>query len=668
MKNKAIVSGFVTMTLLTSSIAQAIAGGKVFVPGNKMVEAWEESKLGEASGSDRLPMDPERELTYNFDKAARWEPMQYEFALKSYQHVVKNGFPKDQSRFGKFLGLMALTTGYRYEVEPAFHQGLFTRTDRYFIRPELKGESTIKQLTDDSIVGRLVPGYKVEFAFHRQFSEAKSAILAVPAFDQNLPFNSERALKGLDEGDLFTFKAHLDIVTDFSYLSSLGLGSIGASAGPYFIIDGGFEVHVLRLPENKVRLKVLGVRKQGGGGKVNIGLDALNISGAEVIDDQLTKIALGKNVVKASYLKSLNRLFGADYVLDLNNAEVAQAFDVAMAQARSFEYLEIVDPRNKKAEVAKQVLTNVLELEKLASADGATGIKRIFHGGNESHGSDFEVRIGNKLAGLAGGVEKSTNDIQVSQTERYRLVKRETMSEANFLYSLFRKENKNQTSSVSALDDGKAAPVSFVIYTEVRDKNFSENNFRKAQEKLATALGSIADQIDYSQWNQNEMRRNVVIRSQVVLTDKALLALPEMTREQAVNAYNKYLNNQNSDQRPSQSRQQRQSEALRTIGNELETVFSGGKTLEAKMKALTGLRSSSMFKATGAGFIMSLLSKEEVDTLVRVDVSMSSTDGENLTFGQGPKGPRDLYIKLLYIESLTNDAEIELRLEAETLQ
>ncbi|MFN7454798.1 MAG: hypothetical protein ACK5RO_09095 [Pseudobdellovibrionaceae bacterium] len=591
---------------------------------------------------------------------------------------------------------LGLKGGYAYGVDPSYTNGLYTRFDRYYTNVNASTSEGIKEAAQGDFSLGLSARHMFEVEFARQFSDACGAISAIPyAWDQ-LPLNSERALKNLKEGDVVTMKANLNIVVSGNFLKALNWGALNPmdlDIGAHYLVSGKFQIQVLRLTEGKVRLKVIGLRNEDKG--VHAGLKfggVLDIFKVSYVDKRITKL-LSVNPLKLSFNDGTNDLFMVDYVLDLKDQEVARAYDSTLKNAGQAESLKIMNPVNSIEKLREQLLMDIVNIENIFVADNQANrigrVQRTFKGSSLSGYRKNTVDLGIRLLRMKSernySVNKVTSVDRDENRSHYLLNSYLPKSENGFFFSWLEVQREAQMNAVFTTNESfeKPVPENLVMSVERKDKRFRPAELKEIKIQLSRTIPQdVYRQIDFNQWQfQGRLANNVAVRYQVVLSPEAILAAPALSADEIKARYENYLESiEVSDliRRDTRAREDYDDTAttragmvfsreLKQISRKLEVAFNPQEKGVDRINALMDLRTNRVFRLTGTGFLTSLLSVDQREKLMSFKLEMESTDGNRLRFQYGQAALTPIYARLMYIQSILNNDGLDLRLEAETL-
>jgi len=609
------------------------------------------------------------------------------------QLVLNPNFQIFKAHF--FGGDVGIKGGYQPGVEASYHEGLYTRWDRYYFDATLQHSQDLGKVA--KIDFSLAPSVKhdLEVQFARQFLSKKNAYLATPYFVDHIPVTADDAIKKLNIGDFVTIKAELNLMVTANFLKNLGfVGNFSITGSDYFMISGQFYILVLRLPKDKIRLKLIAVRQKENGGSINIGIiNDLQIFRVSWLNGGLTQV-LDLNPIKLSYNKGVTNLFMVDYILDLKHIEVARAYNKVLRKATAIENGILVNPLQDREKLKNHLIMDILPIDRLAEADVgvATDQKRVdrsFKGSIDDDYRSKQLRLGISLAQALMKDDYSESKISEMNLQgdetKYQMDSFQKRYEGGFLFEFFNVRKDMRMNGLYQVDSQtqKLKSDDWMVSLERRDADFSISKFQRIQRDLQRVIPlSLYNQIDFSSWKIgiDPTKQNVATRYQATLHAAAILSIPPLSREEIFHRYIEYLK-----QVPSADLYHRQIVPDRfstdpdlyvryfgfdvdRIAKKLEKVFSSVTSDAEKQKTLMTLRQSNLFMESGMRFMMELLPQEKLPDLVHFHFEMESDFNTKVVFAFGNQKPSQLFEKVLYLQKLLGGDGIDLRLESENLK
>jgi hypothetical protein len=609
------------------------------------------------------------------------------------QIVINPNFQLFKSHF--FGGNATIKGGYNPGVEASFHEGLYTRWDRYYFDMNFSPDQKIGDVINTNVTFSPSATHDLQVQFARQFINKKDAYLAVPYFVGRIPFSAEQAVQKLNVGDFVMIEADLNLVADFSFLRELGvIAGLQLTGSEYYLISGQFYILVLRLPDNKIRLKLIAVHKNENGGSLNLGYaDTLKIFHINFVDNAITRV-LDLNPVSLQYTKGSNNLFMVDYILDLKKKEVAEAYDQLLRKATDLENGILANPLQNRDKIKSKLILDLLPVDRLARKDqrldeSHRGVSRSFKGTVDEKYRSGQFHLGISIAQILSRTDQTQNkidEIDLSGREsKHELDFFQKRMEGGYLFQFFNVRRDLRMTSLYDLDDHwqKQNPADWMMSLERRDANFSFSKFQRVQSDLQRVIPiSLYNQIDFSGWkiSSDPTKQNVATRYQVTIHPQGLAAIAPLTRQEIFDRYIAYLKEipvSDLNHRRIVPDQFYTSPDLYVryfgydvdlIAKKLEKVFATATSGNDKLATLMELGRNALFMQTGSRFIIDLIPQEQWPDLIHVYFEMEDDFSTKVSFAFGKTPPSELFEKMLYLQKLLNGDGIDFRLESENLK
>lgn len=565
-----------------------------------------------------------------------------------------------------------LNVFWNRETKPAYFNSLFTRYDRYRLSPTLDLESRIVKIGD----GQFTPGLKVrnsaEVIFARQFKNARDAFWADAYYPTRMPITADRALNNLNPGDFFSFKAQMDATFSLSFLELFTAAGMAVQPAFYTVGRGTFEVQILRLPNDQIRLKLIALRTRERGFRVSSEDDSNAQFFISNTVDRLLINVLHLNPIDFVLARGNNDVFMVDYNINLKDPAVASAYNEVFKQAVKFVGVDKSANFTRK-QVMRRVVINMEPLERIFVADRSVGqlgrVSREFKGGINSTYKRSRFAIDLAVFSIGTEVQFSTNEMtsfdpQTDNQEFYRIDTFQRDSHRGFLFSLHRTRNRARVDLIANSNStfDQSVPESIVTGFEFRDRIFSRKEFEKFQRSIARMIPeSVYSKINFGDWASEKRRPNVAARNQLVVTSESILALPPMSKAQIIDAYKAYLATIPAGRPDSYP------VSLPKIAKRLEVTFDSSKDAFTRMSSLMDLRKNGLFQNTGLGFLLSRMPEANLQNAMHFSLTLESTDGSQLEpFEFGNYREAEIYSRLRNVQLIV-DGQYDLLLQAQNL-
>ena len=348
--------------------------------------------------------------------------------------------------------------GYEYEVQPAYTKGLYSRTDSWLVDLKLKPEHEFN--IAEGFDGKLSAGLQQQTVatFTRFFDDPCKAMTANPYSPRRIPLKAKVALgPKFNIGDYFLFRGSAGFVASAEILSLIGNSVWGVGLSGSYLMEGFYQIHIVRIDQKHVRFKVVAHRGKNISASLGVGYEKeFDVFSINVLNNQLEKFVNTKPVrLQANYGQS--KVFMVDYVLDLTDKSVAEAFEKVLPKLNSFKNLQMTTAF-RKMDLDSNILLDLSPLEDLYKGDYQAErvgrIKRNLRTSSEQNAYGFGVQLGNKILGfkLDKGVSTALMSIKAEDEsiQRFLLKTWERNWDGRFLYSFLRSTREDSFSALLA--------------------------------------------------------------------------------------------------------------------------------------------------------------------------------------------------------------------------
>ncbi len=571
-----------------------------------------------------------------------------------------------------------LSGGYELVVGPAYEGNLLTREDHYYL--ELGHGFTLGQLK------KALPVYislnadaRVEIEFDRQFSNPCLANKFDSRYGpKEIPFSSSHVLENLKVGDYFNMKSHWGLMPGFGVSQGLILT---ASAGAYQLMSGDFQFHFLKVSESVVRIKIIALKEAGERfTPLNISLlGNTKISSLGAVNSGMHRIF--DSIFDVSFINVADHLLMIEMSVDLGNPQARVAYDQlldlspgnqeALQDLLNVEKLKVSKFDRKQdiaAELKPGVFINFEPLHRLAQAHSPYVIESF-------RGLDLvSAQRSPKRAGAS--IIKSGLESGESEKHRISILDLDNKKQNFQIHSYHRRiEEKSQLNFEDEVKDQSAHLLSsadeffslvnfleFVSALELRTKNFDSEDYAQLQLALKSALPkNFADQILEVLRNQwlglTTTHKNTHSLFQLALHKSAWDQLPELTQQQIATAFDNYLN-------PNDLNKTAHADDLGEISKLLSKTLNKKLSLSERIDAFAKVQKKSVFSQSGGGFLVSLLPKEDLDSMITINYVIEDAENNRATFTYGAFPINPLYLEVLKMQNILSDSGKDLKLEA----
>lgn len=575
---------------------------------------------------------------------------------------------------------------YKIESEPSYVDGYYTRLDRYTLNIDVTPGDLLDD--NDSPIGFGIHKEN-EVIFARQFKSQKDSLLAAPYTFKNIPLTAHKAINNMNVGDFVALEGDLSVTLSIG-ASNLLAKYVELSGSTHVYISGNFYIHLFKMADNKLRVKLISVRGKGVGaeGKVEIG-DGLEIIGFSYIDKKIKRIVNTKPIsVEVGSNKS--DLFMLDYVFDLDNAVSAQAYDDFMGKKSRFKEVALINPFENRSKMEKDLMTDLRDIEEISYADRELPqqerrIDRIFKGSNSAVVVSSKFKFGINL--LRFEAESAYAQNRVSYENRNREEKKFLLDtyvntkKTKMLFGMFGDETRNGSNLLFTADDNWKAGdfVALVVTKEIKMKNVTADDYKKMKSFVRNLIP--ADQfakIDWKDWNlKKNSKINGYFRSEMFFRPEAMASIRNMSQKEVYTRVATYMEKTGpSSVLPGYARSiidmikrrpwlSRYESNLQELSRDLTLVLNKTSPSTTRYEAFKRLRNMALWQERGIGFLLSLLPSGNPEQLIAYTMTFTAKDAQAINFRYGGFAEEELYRSLMYIQNVLNDRSFDLRLVSE---
>lgn len=582
---------------------------------------------------------------------------------------------------------------YRYEVEPSYDGEYHLRMDRGSLNLDVNVGELLNQASDR--VG-LNLQHGTEFLYVRQFKSKGEALKAIPyGFTKvptskrdilsRLPLTAQNIVDNLSVGDFFAFTAHMNIVVSAGSLP-LSVATQGF-VGTHYLLSGEFQVHLYKADKDKVRMKLIAIRKDEKGINFVAGFGKNHkLIGLKVLDRRIEKVMNLTEVLQINFQKLKSNLLMVDYMLDLKDARVRSAYDGLVSSVLEFKTLKVVNPKTSKDELTNKLISDVTPFENLYASEYSKPaaqrvVDRFFKGKNDVDVADSSKF---KFAPIVMKFTKQTEYFENMLTSSnpdeslnyYRMHTFQRTSEASLWFSYYKTVSVSRASVLFDSDakQGYGNVRDIVFEWNYRDKALTADELRMIKGAVAQALPApIASRVNWGAFARETEYANARFIYKMVLNPQSLSALQAMGSGQIYGLLEKYIQTipaptadpglvmRSSDEYSGRklSVVEKYQDSMLNIAHYLSKVVDPKLTNEQRANAFAELRFNSLFIEMGPGFLVSLLPLNQLDQLVNFEISLTADDVAPMNFSFGTIQDRKVYEVASYIQSVLTANEFE---------
>lgn len=573
---------------------------------------------------------------------------------------------------------------YRIQSDPSYVNGYYTRLDRYIFGVDVNPGDIIEGL--DVPVGFNI-NKNAEVIFARQFKSQSESLTALPYTLKHLPLSSQVARRELNAGDFVSMQTRLSFVVSLGASSPLS-PHLAISGSTHAYVSGDFLIHLFRMPDNKIRVKLIGIRGSGAGANAQIGVGpSLKVFGFNYLDKKINKW-LDLTLLAMDTKKTKSDLFMVDYVFDLDDSAAAAAYDQLLTKKTRFKDLSMVNPFESNSGLKDKLLTDLSTVEQISYDDRVLQpqdrrIDRIFKGANSASGNSTSFRFGMNLLRFENGSAYAQNKVaQVDRNENEKKYLLDTFSvekNVKMMFGLYGDQTTIGSNLLFAAND-QWQPEDFIALTmsrEIKMKDVTPADYRKVQEHVRRIIpaGEYA-KIDWKNWDFSGGERvNGYFKNQLFFRPEALALMPtlnaataykllrayiEKTGQPKADPYHQDFSQDNLSYR--QTWVDKYDMDIQYMSQYLSVVFQSGYAPQERYEKFKLLKDYPLWQERGAGFMFSLIPANRLAEVVSYEMTFSAKGVEPISARFGNFKEAELYNSLMYIQSIINNRSFDLRL------
>ncbi|MEM7097852.1 MAG: hypothetical protein AAF541_06285 [Pseudomonadota bacterium] len=602
---------------------------------------------------------------------------------------------------------VSLGASYKYGVEPSYRDSYFTRIDAYNFSRDFHPASLLGDLPLGINFSR-----SSQLLFAQQFASGATARDPRSTYlPTKVPVTPERAL-ALKTGDYVRFNTNLQLLANAGQVWPIGGFALKLEAGYALLLEGEYEIHLFRLDDHRVRLRLVAQRRMDRSlsGEVRTsGLTSAILNRIDARLEPVTKLAQIDARAGLARNRTKTELFLVDYTLDLADPEVRAAFGEIFKPTITLKDVSIANPLRGRFSLKDRLVGTIEPLDELARIDyenESPRVTRHFQAVNYSRGmgldftakiSRFEVSRSRMFRENFLARKKLTDQ---GETHEYYLLP--TWSQFRSRSMLFGMLDENQIRSADALfvADAQGKPVRFLnigFSLSYKDAALRPSEYRKLRQKIELLLpdqadAALATQLQGTRWLDDHFRRNVALDLNYLFRESALddlvangygqeeklrLALTsfivksieaaefplfEGSITDLINAQDRPTNEQfeTAGQAAAYSRWQEQ---IDRVTQSLALAFTAGQDTTKRMQAVLELRRLRFYQRVGTAFWVDLVDQAGIDISesMYLVLNLSADEHLGLVFEFGAPGERALYDSVRLIQTLLNDRTLDMR-------
>jgi hypothetical protein len=583
------------------------------------------------------------------------------------------------------------TSGYDFQVEPAYTKGLYGRTDRWDLGLDILPEKEIN--LNSTLKTKVTGGFKTQLSvtFTRYFKDPCEAYKPSNG-PRTVPLKAKTALSPkFLIGDYFLLKGAAGVVVTGDILNMFSTSAWGISVGASYLTEGTYQLHIVRLNETRVRLKVVTRVGHTYSGNVGIGFqNEFDVFGLNVVNNALERFVNTKPI-KIQADKVDSNVFMLDYILDLTDPEVVEVFEKMLPKIDRFKNIKSVEGFKEATKFDSNAILDITGIEKLYQQDyqdqKVDRVRRNLRTSSDQWdqwaGKLPSIFLGNKAIGYQFEKNTSTATMSISRPDNsldYYLFKSwETNWEARFMFSWFKTIREDHLNALFQTDDkfNVLAPINLVQEMRHKKNRFGFDDFEALKLTLRKALPfEIYKKIPFESWAQkkDETYHNYGLRYELSMSPEIIMATPSLKKAEIKNLFRDYIASKGlapgdyfMDANLEDPEEKSQfSYSLNIMAGLLEQALNQDLVTIKRMDFITEVRKNTLFKESGIGFLLTL-NPGRLKEWCQLDLDISANEGL-IEFDYGDSAASDIYKKMLTIKAALDDDSLDLLREAESLR
>lgn len=443
---------------------------------------------------------------------------------------------------------------YRVGSEPSVN-GKYSRIDAFHV----SGNALLEELIGKSLPLNPELSVQRELIFIRQFDSRHDSLYQLPYFLSRIPKNTTKALE-LAEGTFVSYRAPMvvslgdDLINE---LQKIAKGRIESSVKGRVFASGEFDIHVFRMKDNMVRVKLFAMNQKGASASARISVFSL-VGGPRIISR-----LFDWDILSIGFEKSTTKLVLADYVFNLNHAESRDLYDKVIGQKykmSDFPGLSVV-PNISNEKLENRLFAHLDEVDRVVNEDqnlklNDRRVVRIFKSRSAIKSAAYPfrfnvqfVKIVNKSTWSNGQLELLDDHDQTRATYRFKGHANQSERGYNWLGLSRRVVKTNYSGNLIMKVDTKTGALQefsgFNWIHRYEDSNFKSEDFALALKQIEPLIPEkLRAGIEIPQWTTAK-NNSAYIEREIFVNKVGFKNLANLTAEQIKKAFNEVLANTN---------------------------------------------------------------------------------------------------------------------------
>ena len=396
---------------------------------------------------------------------------------------------------------------------------------------------------------------------------------------------------------------------------------------------------------------MIALRSKTTGLSFNAGLGH-EVIGLKVVGGRIESWLNVTKIFALSYSKIESNLAMVDYMVDMNDARVREAYDGIAASLVEIKTLKIANPLQSTEELTGKLVSDITPFETLYDIEKSKpvdqrAVDRRFKGQNNIDvGDRSSFRVAPIVMKLIKETEYFENALISTAAddshEYFRLHTFRRTFENSWWASYYKAVSVSRASLLleSDKDRGIGKVRDIIFEWDYRDKALTKNELRMIRGAVRQALPeSIYQKVNWGVFAKDRDHANARFLYKMVLDPQALAAIEGLGSGEIRQFLDSYILSipapaadpqdvfaSSRDVTPFDTVADKYKESLAAIADYLAKVVDTDLTNEERSDAFAQLRFNDLFIEIGPGFLVSLLPPAQLDKLVYFEISFTADD------------------------------------------
>lgn len=474
-----------------------------------------------------------------------------------------------------------------------------------------------------------------------------------------LPTTADKAL-ALNEKEFVGFRVPLTLYLSKEIVNEIN-SKLKATANVGFFTTGEVDVHVYRMPESRVRVRLFALKEKGVTASAGLKVFGYN---------RLTSLILDIEPGEVFVTSKKSDLFSVDYIFDLSKQEGKDQYNKLLGQKYSIsvknikELTKATNPIQDSSEMKNIFYSDLEQIQNIANTEVSKNISdrsiiRLRTAENETNSVTQGFRMTfSKVLRLLVGRTDAVNKIEMTNIENNKknyVLETMTKEFSYEILSLFGRQNKAESGLLTATDP-KFNPqqvLGFQTRRYKKDLSFDKSEMDELKDKLTKNLPSdVLKNVNFPKWTfAKGPVKNVEIEQILFFNIPVLQSLGTITQAAVRQELTHLINNWgrfgskpvNSEYAeigtPDRQRLEdfHMKKYMSAYEQELELipqlftkVLNSNEKIADRLTTFSTLQNIPLFHEVGSALILRLVPQNRLAEAVNLRLSISGNDQDNV--------------------------------------